>query len=82
MTALSAPLLQIPEPGDTSSPSFFRATPVAGPIAQRRGYANLVFGLAGGHFVMHGLPLQEAEQYREAVLDSIARVDFSELTPA
>lgn len=54
----------------------------AGPIAQRRGYANLVFGLAGGHFVMHGLPLQEAEQYREAVLDSIARVDFSELTPA
>ena len=51
----------------------------AGPIAQRRGYADVIFGLAGGTFTMHGLRLEDAKHLRAAVLDSIAAVDFSEL---
>ena len=50
-----------------------------GPIAKRRGYANLVFGLAGGRLSFNGLELEEAENMRKAVLDSIASVDFSRL---
>ena len=50
-----------------------------GPIAQRRGYAHLVFGLAGGSFALRGLRLDDARALRAAMLDSIARVDFSDL---
>jgi len=50
-----------------------------GPIARRRGYADLVFGLAGGSLAMHGIPLEDALAIRAAVLDSIAGVDFSRL---
>jgi len=50
-----------------------------GLIAKRRGYCHLVFGLAGGSFAFNGLPLEEAEAMRAAVLDSIASVDFAHL---
>lgn len=50
-----------------------------GPLARWRGYADLRFGLAGGALAFDGLPLQEAEAMREAVLCSIASVDFSAL---
>jgi membrane protein YdbS with pleckstrin-like domain len=50
-----------------------------GPLARRRGYASLRFGLAGGALSFDGLPLTEAQAMREAVLDSIASVDFSAL---
>ncbi len=50
-----------------------------GPIARRRGYADLVFGVAGGHLAMAGVPLEDARLIRDGVLHSIARVDFSRL---
>ena len=50
-----------------------------GPVAQRRGYADLRFGLAGGAMAFNGLPLSEAIAMRHAVLASIGAVDFSEL---
>ena len=50
-----------------------------GPIARRRGYADVKFGLAGGTLELHGLPLDDARAIRAAVLDSIATVDFSRL---
>jgi putative membrane protein len=52
---------------------------VQGPLARRRGYADLRFGLAGGRLELRGLALQEARIIRAAVLDSIVAVDFSEL---
>ncbi|TIX49313.1 hypothetical protein E5222_16045 [Alteraurantiacibacter aquimixticola] len=50
-----------------------------GPLGKHRGYANLNFGLAGGSLSFDGLPLEEAEAMRAAVLDSIAAVDFARL---
>jgi putative membrane protein len=50
-----------------------------GPIARRRGYADLVFGVAGGTLKIEGIALAEALAVREAVLESIAAVDFSQL---
>jgi putative membrane protein len=50
-----------------------------GPIARRRGYANLTFGVAGGTLAIAGVPLDEARAVRRAVLESIAGVDFSRL---
>ena len=50
-----------------------------GPIARRRGYAGVRFGVAGGTLEMHGIPLADARAIRAAVLESIASVDFSEL---
>jgi putative membrane protein len=50
-----------------------------GPLARRRGYANLTFGVAGGTLAIAGVPLNEARAIRQAVLDSIAGVDFSRL---
>jgi len=52
---------------------------VQGPIARRRGYAALNFGVAGGTLAMHGIPLDSARAIRRAVLGSIAEVDFSRL---
>jgi putative membrane protein len=52
---------------------------VQGPIAQRRGYATLALGLAGGAFAIPGLPIARARELRAAILDSIAARDFSEL---
>ncbi len=50
-----------------------------GPIAKRRGYANLNFGLAGGTLSFPGLDLGEAEMIRKSALSSIAALDFSKL---
>lgn len=50
-----------------------------GPLARRRGYATLHFGIAGGSLSITGLPLERARRVARAVLDSAAAVDFSEL---
>lgn len=50
-----------------------------GPIAQRRGYATVHLGLAGGHFAMHGVPIDDARALRAAVLETIAATDYSRL---
>ena len=52
---------------------------VQGPLARRRGYADLRFGLAGGSLRFDGLALEDARRLRSAVLESIAAVDFSNL---
>lgn len=51
-----------------------------GPMARRHGYADLRFGLAGGSLTFNGLRLQDAEEMRDAVLGSIAEIDFSRLS--
>ncbi len=53
-----------------------------GPIAQRRGYASLNFGLAGGSFSIPGVPLERAREVRAAVLETIVSRDFSQLESA
>ncbi|QZD87122.1 PH domain-containing protein [Qipengyuania psychrotolerans] len=50
-----------------------------GPIARRRGYASLLFGLAGGNLRIHGMPLETARLWRVQILDSISGTDFSDL---
>jgi len=50
-----------------------------GPLARRRGYCTLRFGLAGGRLSFRGLSLDDARAMRAAVLDSIAAVDFAHL---
>jgi putative membrane protein len=50
-----------------------------GPVAHRRGYATLAFGIAGGTLEIGGLPLEDARLIRDGVLHSIAGVDFSRL---
>ncbi len=52
---------------------------VRGPLAKRRGYADLHLGLAGGNFSIENLPMTDAVALRDAVLTSIARLDFSRL---
>lgn len=53
-----------------------------GPIAQRRGYATVQFGLAGGTMEIPGLPIADAERLRREIVDAIAAVDFSEAQDA
>jgi putative membrane protein len=53
-----------------------------GPLARRRGYANLTFGIAGGTLAIAGIPLEEARAIRRAALDSITGIDFSRLNKA
>nr|WP_298898041.1 PH domain-containing protein [uncultured Altererythrobacter sp.] len=53
---------------------------VQGPIAQRRGYATLHLGLAGGAFSIPGLPIKRARELKSAILHSIASRDFSQLS--
>ena len=52
---------------------------VRNPLARLRGYADLHFGLAGGKLRMRGLALDDARQIRDAVLDSMAAQDFSDV---
>lgn len=52
---------------------------VRGPIAQRRGYASLHVGLAGGSMSISGLPIERAKELRTAILKSITEKDFSEI---
>lgn len=53
-----------------------------GPLARRGGYATLHLGLAGGTLAFDAVPIAEARRYRDAVLGSIAGVDFSRLNSA
>ena len=53
-----------------------------GPLAQRRGYASLQLGLAGGGFALHGLPVERAYALRAALVDSMALRDFAALDDA
>lgn len=50
-----------------------------GPIAQRRGYASLQLGLAGGSFAVNGLPIERAQALRAEIAQSMAVRDFSHL---
>ena len=50
-----------------------------GPIARARGYASLHLGLAGGRLRVHGMPVEEARRWREAICTSMGKNDFSEL---
>jgi len=50
-----------------------------GPIAQRRGYATVCLGLAGGTFLIPGVPIERARQLRQQVIESIASTDFSQI---
>ena len=50
---------------------------VQGPLARWRGYADVKFGLAGGGLEIVGATLEDAQAIRTAVLDNIAKVDFS-----
>jgi putative membrane protein len=50
-----------------------------GPLARRRGYADVRFGVAGGKLEIRGVPIEAAKAIRAAVLDSIAAIDFSRL---
>ncbi|MFM7350529.1 MAG: PH domain-containing protein [Erythrobacter sp.] len=52
---------------------------VQGPVARASGYATVHLGLAGGSFVMHGVPLAEARALRAAVMKTIAATDYSRL---
>ncbi|MBX7494526.1 PH domain-containing protein [Qipengyuania sp. 6B39] len=53
-----------------------------GPLARRRGYADLRFGLAGGSFEIEGMELEDAQAWRQAVLESLSSTDFSEISGA
>ena len=55
------------------------ASIIQGPLARRRGYAEMRFGLAGGTLRIGGVPLAEACRLRAAIIESIAAVDFSDL---
>lgn len=65
---------------DIAAPIKLQSVEIAqGPLARRGGYASLRFGVAGGTLALRGIPLAEARAIRDAVLASIAPVDFSRL---
>lgn len=53
-----------------------------GPLARWRGYATVHLGLAGGSFVMHGVPLADARALQAGVMETIAATDYSRLEQA
>ena len=55
---------------------------VRNPLARVRGYADIRFGLAGGHLRMRGIALADAMRIRDAVLSSMGEQDFSEVVEA
>lgn len=50
-----------------------------GPLAKLRGYSVLKLGLAGGAFEVEAMPVEQAQRWRSAILDSIATTDFSQM---
>lgn len=50
-----------------------------GPLAKLRGYGVLKLGLAGGAFEVEAMPVEQAQRWRSAILDSIATTDFSQM---
>lgn len=62
---------------DIASPVKLQSVEIVqGPVARRRGYADVKFGLAGGSLAIAGIPLEDARAIRSAVLGSIVGVDF------
>lgn len=55
---------------------------VRNPLARVRGYADIKFGLAGGHLRMRGIALADAMRIRDAVLSTMGEQDFSEVVEA
>ncbi len=55
---------------------------VRNPLARVRGYADIRFGLAGGHLRMRGIALADAMRIRDAVVSSMGEQDFSEVVEA
>ena len=55
---------------------------VRNPLARLRGYADVRFGLAGGHLNMRGVMFSDAMHIRDAVLSSMGEQDFSEVVEA
>jgi putative membrane protein len=53
-----------------------------GPISRRQGLASLNFGIAGGTLEMVALPLETARVIRDAVMERVAAVDYSEIARA
>lgn len=53
-----------------------------GPISRRQGLASLNFGIAGGTLEMVALPLQLAQEIRDAVMERVAAVDYSVVAKA
>jgi putative membrane protein len=49
------------------------------PISRRQGLASLNFGIAGGTLKMIALPLGTAHAIRDAVMERVAAVDYSEI---
>lgn len=50
-----------------------------GPISRRQGLASLEFGISGGTLEMVALPLETARAIRDAVMERVAAVDYSEI---
>lgn len=50
-----------------------------GPLGRWLGYADVHFGLAGGKLAVQGVRLEDAVALRDAVMESIVEVDFSDL---
>ncbi len=48
-----------------------------GPISRRQGLATVNFGIAGGTLEMIALPLATAHAIRDAVMETVAAVDYS-----
>ncbi|MXO75284.1 PH domain-containing protein [Altererythrobacter aerius] len=51
-----------------------------GPLGRRGGYATLHLGLAGGTMAIDALPAGEAQRIRDAVVESVAGLDFSQVS--
>jgi putative membrane protein len=50
-----------------------------GPLGRLRGYATLNLGLAGGEFLIAGLPVERARELRRAVMETITATDFAHI---
>lgn len=50
-----------------------------GPFGRSDGYATVRFGIAGGELELVGAGMEDAQAVQNAVLDSVAKLDFSRL---
>jgi len=50
-----------------------------GPLGRLRGYATLNLGLAGGEFLIAGLPVERARELRRSVMETITATDFANI---
>lgn len=53
-----------------------------GPVGRHLGLATIHFGIAGGTLYMVAVPLAKARAIRDAVMQNVAAVDFSEINRA